>query len=307
MRQTKIFVILGLFLPLQPPDNLENQNFKIKKNTWRYYHLTHLHHKWQSYDIWFLRYGPPHGPRKSKIKILKNWKKHLKISSFYKWVPWMIVIWHMVPEIWSATDIIFCHFGPFFALLPPKKPHKSKFRNTKENTWRYYHFTHVYHDNHMIYGSWDIESNSSPAYLALGMRLILSVMDRFFLSLWTIFALLPHKNPINQNFEKMTKTHGDIIISYMCTINDNHMIFGSWDIECNRQIVLSFWMVFCPSPPTTLKIKISKKWKNHLKIPSFYKSVPKIMIIWYTVREIWHVMDIIVIFHFGLIFALLTP
>ena len=129
----------------------------------------------------------------------------------------------------------------------------------------------------------------------------------FFLSLWTIFALLPHKNPINQNFEKMTKTHGDIIISYMCTINDNHMIFGSWDIECNRQIVLSFWMVFCPFPPTTLKIKISEKWKNHLKIPSFYKSVPKIMIIWYTVREIWHVMDIIVIFHFGLIFALLTP
>ena len=22
-------------------------------------------------------------------------------------------------QIWSATDNIFCHFGPFFALLPP--------------------------------------------------------------------------------------------------------------------------------------------------------------------------------------------
>ena len=53
----QIFVILGHFLPFQSPDNPENQNFKIEKNTWRYYHFTHLHHKWQSYDVWFLRYG----------------------------------------------------------------------------------------------------------------------------------------------------------------------------------------------------------------------------------------------------------
>ena len=57
VRQTEIFVILGHFLPFQPLDNLENQNFNIEKNTWRYYHFTHLHHKWQSYDAWFLRYG----------------------------------------------------------------------------------------------------------------------------------------------------------------------------------------------------------------------------------------------------------
>ena len=25
----------------------------------------------------------------------------------------------MVPEIWSTTERIFCHFGPLFALLPP--------------------------------------------------------------------------------------------------------------------------------------------------------------------------------------------
>ena len=55
--QTEIFDILGHFLPFQPLDNLENQNFNIEKNTWRYYHFTHLHHKWQSYDVWFLRYG----------------------------------------------------------------------------------------------------------------------------------------------------------------------------------------------------------------------------------------------------------
>ena len=35
-------------------------------------------------------------------------------------------------------------------------------------------------------------------------------------------------------------------------------------------------------------------------MPSFYKSVPKIMMISYTVPEIWHVTDVTVIFHFRL-------
>ena len=48
----------------------------------------------------------------------------------------------------------------------------------------------------------------------------------------------------------------------MCTINDNQ-IYGSWDIKCNRQNVLSFWAIFCPfTPLVTQKIKISKKWKK---------------------------------------------
>ena len=31
----------------------------------------------------------------------------------------MTIIWRMVPEISSTRDRIFCHFGPFFALLRP--------------------------------------------------------------------------------------------------------------------------------------------------------------------------------------------
>ena len=53
-------------------------------------------------------------------------------------------------------------------------------------------------------------------------------------------------------------------------------------------------------------MKISKKWKKHLEISSFYISLPKIMIICNTVPEIWHVADVI-IFHFGLFFVLLQP
>ena len=35
------------------------------------------------------------------------------------------------------------------------------------------------------------------------------------------------KNLKNQNFEKMKKSFGDIIILNMCTIYDNHMMNGS--------------------------------------------------------------------------------
>ena len=37
----------------------------------------------------------------------------------------------------------------------------------------------------------------------------------------------PTNNPHNQNFEKMRKVCGDIIILYMYTINENHMMYGS--------------------------------------------------------------------------------
>ena len=40
-----------------------------------------------------------------------------------------------------------------------------------------------------------------------------------------------------------------------------------------------------------------------MEILSFYASVPKIVIICYTAPEIWHVTDVIAIFHFGLFFA----
>ena len=47
--------------------------------------------------------------------------------------------------------------------------------------------------------------------------------------------------------------------------------------------------------------------KKRMEILSVYTSVPKIMIICYTVPEIWHMMNIISIFHFELFFVLLLP
>ena len=96
------------------------------------------------------------------------------------------------------------------------------------------------------------------------------------------------------------------------------MLYCSWDMLHDRCNYFSFWAIFCPfTPITDWKIKIiyikkkekKKKRKKHLWILSFYISVPKIMIILiicYTVPEIWCVMDAI-IFHFGPFFALLAP
>ena len=76
---------------------------------------------------------------------------------------------------------------------------------------------------------------------------------------------------------------------------------------CVTDCYFSFWATFCLFPPLTAwKIKIFKKWKKHLEISSFYRSVPKIMIMCCTVPE-WYVTDLIFIFHFGLFFALLPP
>ena len=66
----------------------------------------------------------------------------------------------MVPQIWSATDRIFCHFGLFFVLLPPNNPKNQNFEKMKKKKQktkkpRDIIMLHMFtiNDNHMMYGS----------------------------------------------------------------------------------------------------------------------------------------------------------
>ena len=132
-----------------------------------------------------------------------------------------------------------------------------------------------------------------------------------FLSFWTTFCPftpcpLPTQKIKILKKQKLKKTPRDIIILQMCTINDNHMMYSSWDMECDGLNFLLFWTICTFTSLKTQKFKILKKWKNHLEMLSFYTSVPNIMIICYIVPDIWHMMDVI-IFHFGLLFACLPP
>ena len=116
----------------------------------------------------------------------------------------------------------------------------------------------------------------------------------------------------------------DTIILHMCTINDNHMMYGSeiwsmtgrifchhmvycaWDMvhdECNCYFL--FWAIFCPNSPKNENFKKTKK--KHLEILSFCTSVPKIMIICYTVPEIWRKTVAVVSFPFWTIFLPFYP
>ena len=58
---------------------------------------------------------------------------------------------------------------------------------------------------------------------------ISSPKDRMFCHFGQFFAHLPSRQPKNQNFEKMKKMPGDIIL-HKCTENYDHMLDCYWDM-----------------------------------------------------------------------------
>ena len=111
-------------------------------------------------------------------------------------------------------------------------------------------------------------------------------------------------NPKDQNFEKLKKRLGDIIISHMCTINDNQMIMVPKILRVTDFFILDHFLPFYPL--TTQNIKLLEKLKKHLEILSFYIHVPKIRTICYTVPEIQHMTDVIT-FYFELFLPFYPP
>ena len=143
----------------------------------------------------------------------------------------MTIIWCMVPEIPSRTDKIFVILGHFL----PIYPQKSKFEKMKKTLTDIIilHMCTI-HDSHMMYSFWDMERDRQN-----------------FSSFWTIFCtFIPLTTQKNQNFEKMKTPPGDIITLHMCNINENRMMYGSWDMKRDGQNFLPFWTVFCSFTPS---------------------------------------------------------
>ena len=90
--------------------------------------------------------------------------------------------------------------------------------------------------SHMMYVSWNMESNRQKFFL---------ILDHF------LHFYPPNTPKKSKSWKKKKKPSGDIIILHMCTINDSHMMYGSWDMEWNGQNFLSFCTVFCPFTPLT--------------------------------------------------------
>ena len=178
-----------------------------------------------------------------------------------------MIICSMVPEIWSRTDRILCHVVSFFALLtrkikilkkwqkipghfllfyPTIDPKIKIWKNVKNNGDIILLHMCTINQDHMIHSSWDIKCKGQSV-----------------LPFWAILPFDPPNNPKNQNFEKkkkMENTFGDIIILHLCITNDDHMMYGSWDTEHNRQNFLSFQALFYPFNP--LQPRKLKFWNN---------------------------------------------
>ena len=108
------------------------QNIKKCKKPWRYYPLTHVYHKWRSYDVWhgrqffvilshFLPSDPLNNRKNENFERMKTVPEKL---TFYTCVPQMIIIYKKLYGSWDmeCNRQIFCHFGLFFALLPHSHP-----------------------------------------------------------------------------------------------------------------------------------------------------------------------------------------
>ena len=133
---------------------------------------------------------PPTNP---KNQDFNKWKNLLEISSFYTCVSKITIIWCMVPEIWSVTDRMFCHYRLFFALLARYGPRESKFWKNKKKAVE----DITINDSHIIYVFSVIDCNRQN-FCHFGP----------FFSLLTLLPLTTW----NQNFGNLKKAPGAIII-----------------------------------------------------------------------------------------------
>ena len=263
-----------------------------------------MYHKWQSCDVWFLKYGA----RQTEFFIILDYflpfypsNKEQKTNKQTNTLGDIIFLHmctinenHMICGFWNMGHN-WQKFLSFWTIVCPFTPLTSWtikiMRKLKKNkhTWRYYHFTHVYHNWKswfMVPGIWSTRQNF--CHWAIFCPFIP-------LTIWKITILkrwkkqtppTPPYNTENQNHEEKEKKPWDITILH---------VYHKWkssDVWFLRQGAreaefFSFWAIFCLFiPKTTWKIKILKKWKKPLDISSFYTSVPKIMIICYAVPEI---------------------
>ena len=172
----------------------------------------------------------------------------------------------MVPEIWSAPDVFFLSSWVIFSSFTAWK--NENFKKMKKNPGDIiilHKFTKI-HD-HMLYCSWDMACDRCIVIFHSGLY-------------FSYLQMKKNETAQNMKISKKWKKKGLEISFYA---NHDHILYCSWDMAretCN--CYFSFWAIFCPftSLPTLPDLEIS-----------FYTCVPKIMISWCTVPEIWWATD----------------
>ena len=158
--------------------------------------------------------------------------------------------WDMVPDGRNYLPfwVIFCPFTPITPLKIKIKKKKKKKRKALEIPSFYISVLKIIIRRYMV------RRNRCNSYF----------------SFWAIFCLFtnsPPNDPKNQNFKKMKKLLGNIIILHICTKNYDQMIYGSWDMVGDGCNYFSFWAIFCPFASLTApKIKILKNFSSIMNI-----------------------------------------
>ena len=154
-----------------------------------------------------------------------------------------ISILSTVDEVWSLTDEI-SNVGSFFPFCALTKNQKNQnFEKMKNIAGHIISQMCTKNHNHMMYKSWDREQHEHNS-----------------LPFWDIFcpftSLTTQKTKILKNWKK----HQEISLFCSCVpktttissfynINYNDIMYGSWDMECNRQdffVVLGHFLPFYP-------------------------------------------------------------
>ena len=235
---------LHFLSPWAPPPHKNNKTKQTnkteywknkKKNCWWYNHFTHVpKNYYMMYGSWDTKWDT-------------EWDRHNFLSFWVIFAllplyqpekitilqseknPWryMAIIWCMVSEIWRVTDKSLSFYA------------------------RGYRFLHLCttNDDHIRHGYWDMKCDRQNL-----------------LSFWAIFCPFTLLTTWKiKSTKKEKKTLGDIIILHLCTTNDDHMMYDSWDMEHDRHffLILDHFLPFYPL----------KMWKN-LETPSFNTFVP---------------------------------
>ena len=169
----------GHFLPSDPFNKLEKTKFwKTEKNTRRYHHFTFVYHKWQQYDVWFLRNGAWHTQRfvildhflpfypQTTQKWKKAWRYYHFTHVYHKSESYDV--WFL--KYWAWKSYNFLSFWAIFCPFTPLPIWKIKILKKRKQCME---ISSSYHD-HMLYCSWNMALDEC----------------NFYFSFWAIFCPL---------------------------------------------------------------------------------------------------------------------
>ena len=137
----------------------------------------------------------------------------------------------MVPEIWSAPDIIFCHFRPFFALLPLYGPKKSKFSKKQKKYLKILSFSK---DKSQSYDIWFLRYGVqwTECFVILGHFCPFTPLTAQKIKILKKWIKMNEKKWIcTKNYDQMMYASWDMVCVHMCTRNYDQMMYGSWDMH----------------------------------------------------------------------------